>query len=86
MSVKLLKKGFKFADLNICRLNSKVHDLSPILLENDIHIMAITETHLDETIEDTVVAVQGYNVFRLDRDRQGGEAAFYIQNHIPGKI
>ena len=35
---------------------------------------------------DAAVSIQGYNIFRLDRDRYGGGTAFYIQNHIPAKI
>lgn len=45
--------------------------------------MAVSETHLEEAIEDAAVSIQDYNVFRLDRDRYGGGTAFYIQNHIP---
>lgn len=71
MSIKLPKKGLRFAHLNICSLKNKIHELSSILQENNIHIMAISETHLDDTIEDTVVSIQGYNIFRLDRNRHG---------------
>lgn len=48
--------------------------------------MAITETHLDENIQDSELAIQGYNIFRLDRDGNGGGMAFYIQDHIPAKM
>lgn len=48
--------------------------------------MTISETHLDETIEDTAVAIQGHSIFRLDRDRQGGGTDLNIQNSIPAKI
>jgi hypothetical protein len=33
-----------------------------------------------------VVAIQGYNIYRKDRNASGGGAAVYIQNHIPVKI
>jgi hypothetical protein len=32
-----------------------------------------------------VVAIQGYNMYRKDRNVDGG-VAVYIQNHIPVKI
>lgn len=85
MSFKLPKRGLRFAHLNICSLKNKVQELSSILHENNIHIMAISETHLDGTIDDTEVSIHGYNIFRLDRDRHGGGTAFYIQDHIPAK-
>lgn len=56
------------------------------MLDNNIHVMAITETHLNENIKDSELAIQGYNLFRLDRDGNGGGTAFYIQEQIPAKI
>ena len=86
MSIKIPKKGLKCAHLNICSLKNKVNELSSILHDNDIHIMAISETHLDNTIADSVVSIQGYNFFRRDRDRFGGGTAFFLKEHIPAKI
>jgi hypothetical protein len=33
-----------------------------------------------------VVTTQGYNIYRKDRNDNGGGVAVYIQNHIPVKI
>lgn len=55
------------------------------MLENDLHIIAISETHLDESIDNTKMSIQGYNIIRLDRNIYGGGLAFYIQDHIPVK-
>jgi hypothetical protein len=41
---------------------------------------------LDNTFHDTVIAIQGYNIYRKDRNASGGGFAVYIQNHIPVKI
>ena len=46
----------------------------------------ISETHLDNTFDDTVVAIQGYNIYRKDRNANGGGVTVYIQKHIPVKI
>jgi hypothetical protein len=51
-----------------------------------IHILTISETHLDNTFDDTVVTIHGYNIYRKDRDASGGGVAVNIQNHIPVKI
>lgn len=48
--------------------------------------MVITEIHLDKDIQDSELAIQGYNIFRLDRDGNRGETAFYIQDNIPAKM
>ena len=57
MSIKLPKKGLRFAHLNICSLKNKVHELSPILHKNGIHIMAVSETRLEEATEDAAVSI-----------------------------
>jgi hypothetical protein len=54
-----------------------------LLVTDDIHILTISETHLDNTFEDTVVAIHGYNIYRKDRNANEGGVAVYIQNHVP---
>ena len=57
-----------------------------MLVTDDIHIRTISETHLDNTFDDTVIATQGYNIYRQDRNANGGGVAVYIRNHIPVKL
>ena len=33
-----------------------------------------------------MVAIHGYNIYRKDRNANGGGVAVYIQNHIPVKL
>ena len=54
-----------------------------MLTSDNIHILAISETHLDISFDDTAVAIQGYNKYRRDRNSYGGGVALYIQSHIP---
>lgn len=61
-------------------------ELSSVLFENVLHITAISETHLDASMEDTEVAIKGHNIFRHDRNKHGGGEAFYVQDHTPVKI
>lgn len=84
--VKLPKKGLKIAHLNICSLKNKVHELSSILSDNSLHIIGISETHLDNETEDCEINILGYNIFRNDRNTFGGGVAFYIQEQLPVKL
>ena len=43
----------------------------------------ISETHLDNSFDDTAVAIYGYNIYLRDRNAYGGGVAVYIQSHIP---
>ena len=57
-----------------------------VMKSNDIHIMAISETHLDASFENIELAVEGYTLCRKDISRYGGGVALYVQNHIPVKV
>lgn len=79
----LWNKGLKIAHLNICSLRNKIQDITGILENNNLHILAISETHLDVTIEDFLLHVNGYLLYRCDRNINGGGVAFYVQDQIP---
>lgn len=81
----LSNKGLKIAHLNVCSLRNKIQDITGIL-GNNLHILAISETHLDATIDDSLLYVNGYLLYRCDRNINGGGVAFYVQDQIPVKI
>ena len=85
LNAKLPKKGLKIAHLNISSLRNKIINVTKLLADG-IHILALSETHLDETISDNLLAIQGYKIFRRDRDVNGGGTAVYIQEHLPTKV
>jgi hypothetical protein len=76
--------------LNICHLNirsiltaSRLEELEDFV--HTIHrfdVVALSETHLDSGDHDSQISINGYNLFRKDRDRRGGGVAFFIANHI----
>ena len=69
--------------MNICSLRNKVHEINNMLTSDNIHILAISESHLDNSFDDASVAIQGYNIYRRDINIYGGCVAVYIQSHIP---
>ena len=82
-TIKQPRKVLQIDHINICSLRNKVHEVNNLLITDDIHILTISETHLDNTFDDTVVALHGY---QNDRNANGGGDAVYIQNHIPVKL
>jgi hypothetical protein len=48
-----------------------------------MHILAISETHLENEFDDTEVSIQGHNIYSRERNAYGGGVAVYIQSHIP---
>ena len=82
----LPKRGLRIAHININSLRNKIVEVSNLLCKYNLHILAISETHLDFSFDDTEQYIEGYNIYRNDRDRFGGGVAFYIQDHLPTQI
>ena len=68
--------------LNINSLLNEIGELRYIASSSNAAVIGITETKLDNTVYDSEVAVDGYNIVRNDRNRNGGGVACYIRNNI----
>ena len=44
--------------------------------------MALSETWLDDSISDTELALENYNLFRKERNRHGGGVAVYVRSPL----
>ena len=76
----LNSKGLHFIHLNVNSLLTKIDELSFIDKCSNAALIGITETKLDNTIDDSEVAVDGYSILRNYRNRKGEGAACYIRN------
>ena len=85
LTLGLPKKGLVIAHLNICCLINKIHEIDQIVQSNHIHVLALSETHLDSSFVDAEVSIYNYTLFRKDRNKYEGGVALYIQNQIPAK-
>ena len=73
------------ASLNITSLLKHIDELRVFLNDQNIDVLAINETRLNESIFDQEVKVQGYDIIRRDRltnGRFGGGVCFYIRSNI----
>ena len=73
------------ACLNITSLLKHIDELRVFLNDQNIHVLAINETRLNECIFDQELKVQGYDIIRRDRStngRFGGGVCFYIRSNI----
>ena len=55
------------------------------MFKNDIHVLGIGETWLDDSVNDTEIAVDGYRLIRNDRNRHGGGVMFFVSDNISYK-
>ena len=73
-------------NLNINSLRYKFDELSLLMVDN-IDILVLTETKLDETFPSSQFNIEGYSVpYRLDRNKNGGGVLIYIKENIGSKI
>ena len=76
------RKGLKIAFLNIVSLRKHRRELEIVLNDNDIDIIGLSETRLDETVRDSDVNINGYNIYRNDRNTNGGGVAIYVKESL----
>ncbi len=67
--IKNKLKNFRVLSHNIRGIKSKLPSLLTIIAEDDPTIFCITETHL---LEEEKIDVEGYEIYRNDRDNLGG--------------
>ena len=61
-SVLLSQQGFKLASLKINKLITHTDEIRILLVHNEIDILSINETKLNETISDNEVNISSYNI------------------------
>ena len=70
-------RGLKLASLNINKLATHIDELRIFLAHNEIDILSIDDTKLNETISDNKVNILGYDIVRRDRTTDGGEGVYF---------
>lgn len=65
-------KGFRIGHLNITSLIKHIEQLKVYLNNEPLDILSINNSRLDETISSSDVKINGYDIFRKDRNRDGG--------------
>ena len=53
-----------------------------VCLDNSFDVILITETHLENSIDSIEINIEGFQLFRKDRNRSGGGVAIYVRNEL----
>ena len=72
-------KGLHFLHINVNSLLPKIYEVNLIANKSNATILGISETKLDNTIMDSELKIEGYDLIRSDRNRHGGGVACYIK-------
>lgn len=84
-------KSLSFCYLNARSILARSSDGLPrfdhlynfVCSENSYDIILVTETHLDNSIDSSEINIDGYHLFRRDRNRHGGGVAVYVSEKRP---
>ena len=80
-----IKKNIKICHVNINSITAhgRLDELNLFVDENNVDILALSETKLDETVHDSLFKMPNFHSpFTKHRSRQGGGVAIYTRNHI----
>ena len=75
-------RGFKIASLNIASLPAHIDELRLFMADKNLDVLAINETRLSDSIDNSCIHIQGYDIVRRDRNRNGGGVCLYIRSSI----
>ena len=73
------------AFLNVNRLTTHIDEIREFVVVKGIHILAINETKLSSDTPDSIIAINDFELERLDRNQHRG-VVFYIKDIINYKV
>ena len=77
------KRGFKLASLNVNKLSTHIDEIRILLADKCLDVLAIQETKLDVSNNNSDCYICGYELIRRDRLSDGGGGiCFYIKSTI----
>ncbi len=66
-------KGITIAGQNICSLTHKFDDIEILLKASNLDIFPLSETFLNNSISDAEIQIDGYKLYRYDRNLSSGK-------------
>jgi hypothetical protein len=67
-----------------CSKLDEIYD--SFVIQHEYDVLALTETWLDGSIQDDMIELENYTLYRKDRHRHGGGVMFYINQSIPSFV
>ena len=76
------ERGLHFIHININSLLPKIDELRSIAKNSNAAVIGITESKVDESVQDSEINIEKYNIIRCDRNRHGGGVVCYVRDDI----
>jgi len=71
-----------WAVVNARSINNKLPEFHHFISSYNLHVLCVSETWLDSTVPNSVIAPTGYSVFRHDCLTRGGGVAVFSRNDV----
>ncbi len=68
----------RVASLNVNSMVKHIDELRILLESKPTDILLINESKIDDTVPDNEIYINGYNIIRNDRNRNGGGVIMYL--------
>lgn len=79
--------GLRFCHFNARSLKPKIDEVRLMFSPNNTDVVCISETWLNDLIDDNMIAIPGYKVFRNDRrGKRGGGVAIFVKESISSRV
>jgi exonuclease III len=75
-------KGLKIVHLNVHYLYPKLDEIKHIIKHQNIDILCLCETFLNNTFSNNELFIENFKMFRKDRDAHGGGLVIYIKDDL----
>ena len=78
-------KNVIIGHLNINSVRNKFSGFKDLVLK-ETDICLLSETKIDDSFPNSQFFAEGYRMFRIDRNKNGGGLILYVNEDIPGKL
>lgn len=78
--------GFSVCHINAQSLTKKIDEFCYLFEDSAVDAICVSETWFDKKINEKIVELNGYHIFRSDRVGHAGGVAIYIKNNIKCKF
>ena len=68
--------------LNIASFPKHLDEIRLLLHDKKLDVLALNETRLDSSISDDLMSIEGYDILRSDRKRNGWGVCIYVRCHV----
>lgn len=72
--------------LNAQSLLNKIDEFRHLFITSCGHIICITETWFQNEMNDSIVSLEGYDLYRADRIKHAGGSAIYVKKNLNSNV